>query len=105
MEPVILQKKKKKMATGFLLYLKAFSWEIDLWVTLGEFMVKKRQIGKKNPYLIKDPTYCWKRGCLLLTKIKAKTVKTFFVCVCEILKILIGNMLNSMKESPTFYPF
>ena len=25
--------------------------------------------------------------------------------VCEILKILIGNMLNSMKESPTFYPF
>ena len=25
--------------------------------------------------------------------------------VCEILKIFIGNMLNSMKESPTFYPF
>ena len=25
--------------------------------------------------------------------------------LCEILKILIGNMLNSMKESPQFLPF
>ena len=39
----------------------------------------------------------------LLTKIKTNTVNTYFVC--EILKILIGNMLNSMKESPTFLPF
>ena len=44
-----------------------------------------------------------KKGCLLLTKIKTNTVNTCFVC--EILKMLIGNMLNSMKESPTFYPF
>ena len=25
---------------GFLLFLKAFSWETDLWVTLGDFTVK-----------------------------------------------------------------
>ena len=36
-------------------------------------------------------------------KIKTNTVNTYFEC--EILKLLIKNMLNSMKESPTFYPF
>ena len=61
-------------------------------------------IATKN-HVIKAPLRCWKKGCLLLTKIKAYTVNTCFVCVCEILKILIGNMLNSMKDSPTFYPF
>ena len=34
-EPIVLRKK----GNGFLLFLKAFSWEIDLWVTLGDFMV------------------------------------------------------------------
>ena len=28
---------------AFLLFLKAFSWEPDLWVTLGDFAVKKKQ--------------------------------------------------------------
>ena len=35
--PVALSKKK---SDGFLLILKAFSWETDLWVTLGDFTVK-----------------------------------------------------------------
>ena len=43
------------------------------------------------------------KGCLLLTKIKANTVNTCLLC--KNLKILIGNMLNSMKEIPSFYPF
>ena len=30
-----------KKADGFLLFLKAFSSETDLWVTLGDFTVKK----------------------------------------------------------------
>ena len=42
-----------------------------------------------------------KKGCLLLTKIRANTVNTCLLC--EILKILIGNMLNSTKESPTHF--
>ena len=37
------------------------------------------------------------------TYVTANTVNTYLLC--EILKILIGNMLNSMKESPSFYPF
>ena len=36
---------------GFLLFLKAFSWETDLWVTQGDFTVKKCKIGKGNLYL------------------------------------------------------
>ena len=43
------------------------------------------------------------KGLSFINKIQTNTVNTCFVC--EILKILIGNMLNSMKESPTFYPF
>ena len=31
------KKKKKKKATILLLFLKAFSWETDFWVTLGDF--------------------------------------------------------------------
>ena len=51
-EPIALsKKKKKKKGDGFLLFLKSFSWETDLWVTLGDFTVKKWKIGKGNPYL------------------------------------------------------
>ena len=39
---------KKKQSDGFLLFLKAFSWETNLWVTLDAFTVKKRKIGKGN---------------------------------------------------------
>ena len=40
---------------------------------------------------------------LRIKKINANTVNTCLLC--EILRISIGNMLNSMKESPSFYPF
>ena len=43
--------RKKAKGDGFLLFLKAFSWEADLLVTLGDFTVKKRKIGKRNLYL------------------------------------------------------
>ena len=49
-EPIVLKKK----GDGFALFLKAFSWEIDLWVTLGDFTVKKRKIGKGNLYLTEN---------------------------------------------------
>ena len=38
-EPVVLRKKGDR----FLLFLKAFFWETDLWVTLGDFTVKKQK--------------------------------------------------------------
>ena len=47
-EPIVLKKKKP---TGFL---KAFSSETDLCVTLGDFTVKKREIGKGNLYFTEN---------------------------------------------------
>ena len=43
-----------KKADGFLLFLKAFSWETDLLVTLGDFAVKKRKNGKGDLYLTEN---------------------------------------------------
>ena len=34
------KKKKQNKKDRFLLFLKALSWETDLWVTLGDFAVK-----------------------------------------------------------------
>ena len=51
-EPIVLHTKKK--GDGFLLFLKAFSWETDLWLTLGDFAVKFRKIGKENLNLIEN---------------------------------------------------
>ena len=61
-EPIVLQKKKKKKGDGFLLFLKAFSWETDLWVTLGDFMVKIKKIGKGNLYLTENKL-SWNEMC------------------------------------------
>ena len=36
---------------GFCFFLKAFSWETDLWVTPGNLMVKTRKFWKGNLYL------------------------------------------------------
>ena len=36
-EPIVMPKK----GDGFLLFLKAFSWETDLWITFGGFALKK----------------------------------------------------------------
>ena len=36
-----------KKADGFLLFLKAFSWETDLLVTLGDFTVKNVKLGRE----------------------------------------------------------
>ena len=41
-----------KKGDGFVLFLKVFSRDTDLWVMLGDFTVKKpRKIRKGNPYL------------------------------------------------------
>ena len=45
---------KKKKAHRFLLFLKIFSWETDLWVTLGNFMVKNVKIAKGILYLTEN---------------------------------------------------
>ena len=37
----------RKKADGFLLFLKAFSWETDLWVKLGDFTVKNANLVRK----------------------------------------------------------
>ena len=42
-EPIVLQKK----GDGFLLFLKAFSWETDLWVTLSDFTLKNAKLGRE----------------------------------------------------------
>ena len=39
---------------GFLHFLKAFSWETDVWVTLGNFTVKHAKIGKGNLFLTEN---------------------------------------------------
>ena len=49
-EPIVLRKK----GDGFLLFLKAFSWETDLWVTLGDFTAENKKIGKGNLYLTEN---------------------------------------------------
>ena len=41
MEPIVLQE----------VFFKAFFWETDLWVTLGDFVVKQRKIRKGNRHL------------------------------------------------------
>ena len=43
-KPIVL---RKKNADGFLLFLKAFSSETDLWVTLGDFTLKIAKFGRK----------------------------------------------------------
>ena len=49
-EPIVLRKK----GDGFLLFLKAFSWETDLLVMLGDFTVKKCKSGKGTLYLTEN---------------------------------------------------
>ena len=55
LEPIVLQKK----GNGCLLFLKAFSWETDLWVTLCKFMVKNAKIGKGSLYLTVNQLLSW----------------------------------------------
>ena len=43
LEPIVLRNK----CDGFLLFLKAFSWETDLWVTLGDFTVKNPKLRRE----------------------------------------------------------
>ena len=57
-EPIVLRQK----GDGFLLFLKAFSWETNLWVILGSFTVKKRKIGKGNLYLTENQ-WSWNKIC------------------------------------------
>ena len=40
-----MKERKKKKPDGFLLFLKAFSWETDRWKTLGYFTVKNAKLG------------------------------------------------------------
>ena len=42
----------RKKGDGFLLFLKAFSWETDLLVTLGDFTGKKTQNQKGKSVFI-----------------------------------------------------
>ena len=42
--------------------LKVFSWETDLWVTLGDFTVKKQKNGKGNLYLTEN-RLGWNKMC------------------------------------------
>ena len=45
-EPIVLQEKKRR----FLLFLKAFPWETDLWVTLGDFTVRTQNWEGKSVF-------------------------------------------------------
>ena len=73
---------------------------VNPWKVKQQLFCQVKQVVSTT---FKAPLWCWKKGCLLITKIKANTVNTYLLC--EILKTSIGNMLNSMKESPNFYPF
>ena len=39
-----------KKGDGLLLFLKAFSWETDLWVKLGDFKVKTQNWEGKSVF-------------------------------------------------------
>ena len=39
---------------GVCSFNKAFSWDISLWVMLGNFALKKGKVGKGNMYLTKN---------------------------------------------------
>ena len=41
------QNKNKNKNNRFLLFLKAFSWETDLWVMIGDFTLKNVKLGRK----------------------------------------------------------
>ena len=43
LDPIVLRKK----ADWFSLFSKAFSWETDLWVTLGDFAIKNAKLGRE----------------------------------------------------------
>ena len=57
-EPTVLHRK----ADGFLLVFKAFSWEPDLWVTLGDFTVKNVKLGTEIFIELKIDWIEMKRG-------------------------------------------
>ena len=42
------------MPTGFCSFQKAFSWETDFWVKLGDFTVKHTKLEKGNLYLTEN---------------------------------------------------
>ena len=48
------KRQRVKLRYGCLLSLKAFCQETDLQVTLGDFVLKIRKIGKENLYLTKN---------------------------------------------------
>ena len=52
----------KKGDEFFLFFFKAFSWETDHWVMLGDFTVKNRKIGKGNLYLTENQL-SWNKMC------------------------------------------
>ena len=43
LKPIVLQIK----ADGFLVFLKTFSWETDLWVPLADFALKNEKLGRE----------------------------------------------------------
>ena len=47
-EPIVLRNKKK--GDRLLFFLKAFSWETDLWVTLGDFTGKTQNWERKSVF-------------------------------------------------------
>ena len=50
LEPIFLQTK----VVAFLLFLKSFSLETDLWVTLGDFAVKNAKLGREICIYLKN---------------------------------------------------
>ena len=45
-EPIVFSKK----SDGFLLFLRAVSWEPDFWISLGDFALKNVKMGKKSVF-------------------------------------------------------
>ena len=47
----------EKKGDGLLLFIKAFSWDTDLWVMLGDFKGEKSKLGKRNVFNL-NQTWC-----------------------------------------------
>ena len=99
-EPIVCEKKK---LTGFCSFLKAFSWETDLWVTLGDFTRKKCKIGEGNLYLTenrlgRNEIWCAEDNHTYMCHIYAKGL-------CELWLSSYWQNINFSRNCPKFHIF
>ena len=115
-EPIVLQKKKKKKKKKrdrFLLFLKEFSWETYLWVTLDDFTVKKKKTKQnktKKTFKIGKGNLKFTENRLSRNELWCAVVNYNYMChICaegfldsNFNQAIINKISNFRKIAPTF---